>query len=94
MLAVGGLYVLPFQQRRLKATFRDGVTTLQTTLDAAITAHLEEELEISMKRIKTSIEPFTTYVRVEEGKLESQQAGLRASMDELEGISVLVKRME
>jgi hypothetical protein len=48
VLAIGGLYVLPYQQRALKRSFRENVGRLQAELDLAISAHLERELEASL----------------------------------------------
>lgn len=77
LIAVMGLYVLPYRRDKVKAELREKVNGLRTQLDTALTQQFETELEESLRRIRDAIAPYTRFVRVEREKLEKLDAELR-----------------
>lgn len=79
MVAVLGLYVLPYRRDKVKSELRERVDQLRTQLDQALTQQFETELTESLQRMRDAIAPYTRFVRVEREKLEKLDAELRTT---------------
>lgn len=79
MVAVLGLYVLPYRRDKVKSELRERIDLLRTQLDQALTQQFEAELTESLQRMRDAIAPYTRFVRVEREKLEKLDAELRTT---------------
>lgn len=79
MVAVLGLYVLPYRRDKVKSELRERVDLLRKQLDQALTQQFETELTESLQRMRDAIAPYTRFVRVEREKLEKLDAELRTT---------------
>lgn len=77
MVAVLGLYVLPYRRDKVKSELRSRIDLLRTQLEQALTQQFETELTESLQRMRDAIAPYTRFVRVEREKLEKLDAELR-----------------
>jgi small GTP-binding protein len=77
LVAVLGLYVLPYRRDKVKTELRTKVNALRAQLDNALTQQFENELNQSLHRIREAIAPYTRFVRIEREKLEKFDAELR-----------------
>lgn len=79
MVAVLGLYVLPYRRDKVKSELRERIDLLRQQLDQALTKQFETELTESLQRMRDAIAPYTRFVRVEREKLEKLDAELRTT---------------
>ena len=76
VVAVLGMYVLPYRRGKVKTELRTKVNLLRDQLDSAITNQFEQELTESLQRMRDAISPYTRFVRVEREKLDKLDAEL------------------
>jgi len=76
MVALGGLYVLPYKRSRLKTQMRERIATMQKELHSVNKKHFEKELENSVRKITSSINPYGRFVRTEHNKLDEIEKNL------------------
>lgn len=93
VLAVTGLYVLPYRRSRIKAELREKINDLREQLNDVLTEQFETELADSMQRIREAIAPYTRFVRVERQKLDTLEADLDDASLELRRMQTSVDEL-
>ena len=70
--------MLPIQRYRLQTDLQRRVDELSSTLDTALRAHLEEELQRAISRSREIVAPFARLVE-REGAAHAERTGLLES---------------
>jgi small GTP-binding protein len=78
LMAVLGLFVLPYRRRHAKADLKRKISALRTGLMTALTRHFEGEAERGRQRLEATIAPYTRFVRSESDRLEGEKNTLVA----------------
>ena len=86
LLAATGLGLLPVQRYRLQREFGAKVDVLATTLDRAVTSHLEAELVTASGRASQLITPFSTLVKSAHTAHEEQLGALTKAREALDAL--------
>merc|ERR1712150_430192 len=93
-LALGGLYLLPLQRRRMKTQLRGRVHEIRQDLETGISTHLNHELDRVELRLKDTLEPFERNLRVHQEQIARQQSELRAVSDSFSAVQRYVDSLE
>jgi small GTP-binding protein len=93
-LAALGLYLLPYRRTQLKAQLRTNINSLRERMREALTRQFDAELEVSLRRIREAIAPYTRFVRVEREKIERLQTDLTAARQQIESIRAGIQRLD
>ncbi len=75
-LAVIGLFVIPHKRRQAKASFKEKVTELRLRLGEILRLTLKHESQLSVQRMRDKINPYTSFVRNEIQKVDSDRQKL------------------
>ncbi len=73
VLAVGGLFVIPFSRSRVKAVFKDKVEQVRANLNEVLSSQFTSESNRLLSLMKEGVAPYTRFVRSEKERLD--QAG-------------------
>jgi hypothetical protein len=76
VLAVTGLYVLPYRRSRIKAELRGKINELRSQLNVYSQSSLRRNWQRAYNVSTKAIAPYTRFVRVERQKLETLEADL------------------
>jgi len=76
VVALSGLYILPYKRNRLKIQMRERIGAMQKELHNVNKKHFEKELENSVRKINSSLNPYARFVRTEHGKLDEIERNL------------------
>jgi transposase len=91
VLATLGLLVIPNRRRHAKQELRDKVSTLRGRLARTLRGAFELELDRSLDRLRRLVEPYSRFVRTEQGRLAEARGELTALAARL---SALRQRVE
>jgi small GTP-binding protein len=80
VLATLGLLVIPTRRRHAKQELRDKVSTLRSRLSTTLRGAFELELDRSLDRLRGLVEPYSRFVRTEQGRL-TEARGELATLD-------------
>ena len=83
VLATLGLLVIPNRRRHAKQELRDKVSTLRSRLSRTLRGAFETELDWSLDRLHGLVEPYSRFVRVEQGRLAAARGQLATLVDRL-----------
>jgi small GTP-binding protein len=86
MLAVLGLFVIPFRRQKAKENFKEKMNLLRSKLLNALTTQFNNERENVIERMKEGVAPYTRFVRSERERIESAEASLSAMRQELSAL--------
>jgi small GTP-binding protein len=76
VLAVGGLYIIPNKRRQVKNQFRQRVAELREQLVGTMQRQFSGEADQMVRRLREAIEPYTRFIRSEQGRLVEVQGAL------------------
>jgi len=93
VLATLGLLVIPNRRRQAKQELRDKVTALRERLGTALRGAFGEELGRSLQRIGQHIEPYSRFVRAEQGHLLAARDQLASLGSRLDAVRERVERI-
>jgi GTP-binding protein EngB required for normal cell division len=82
-LAIGGLVIVPFKRRQLKAQTAAHVATLRTDMRRALQERCNERIEGNIADILKSLAPYRDFVLKETANIERARKSLQESDDEL-----------
>ncbi|GHO43532.1 dynamin family protein [Ktedonospora formicarum] len=71
-----GLYIIPARRKKAKQEFEIKMAALRKRLHNVMQEQFRRELHNSMQRVRDSIAPYTRFVRTEQKRVETTQAGL------------------
>ncbi len=83
LLAAIGFFVIPAKRKRGKAEMRQKIAEVRQRLGDALRTQFRREIERATERIRTSIAPYSRFVRAEGEKLETSERELMTITSEL-----------
>ena len=86
VLAIVGIFVIPYKRKQAKERFQEKMETLREKLLATLTIQFNHEAENSVTRMKDGVAPYTRFVHGEIERINktfSQLKGLRQRISEL-----------
>ncbi len=86
VLAVIGIFVIPYRRRQAKDNFREKMETLRQNLMTALTTQFTQEAENGITRMKEGVAPYTRFVHGETERVDRSlrlMDGLRKHIAEL-----------
>ncbi len=83
LLATIGFFVIPAKRKRGKAEMRQKIAEVRQRLGDALRTQFRREIERATERIRTSIAPYSRFVRAEGEKLETSERELMTITSEL-----------
>jgi small GTP-binding protein len=90
-IAVLGLFVIPARRRMARSEMHTKVAELRTKLIGSLRTQFQNEIERSLNKIQTAINPYTRFVRAERGKLEQMGSELGEIKDNLDRLRARVE---
>jgi len=90
-LAVGGLAVLPYKRRAMKAALQEKLDHLRVTLKRTLKDHFERELENSIKNLQSSIDPYARFVKAESARLAEAEQKFQNTLKQLQDLRVKIE---
>jgi small GTP-binding protein len=91
MLAIGGLFVIPFSRGRVKKVFRDKVEQVRVNLLEVLSAQFNSESNHLLSQLKDGVAPYTRFVHSEKTRLDESERVLRDSVAQ---VRVLQSRVD
>ena len=76
LLAIVGLFVIPYKRQQAKDTFSQKMEELRANLLSTLTTQFRNESENSLGRLKEGVGPYTRFVRAERERVEKTQTKL------------------
>ncbi len=86
VLAIVGLFVIPYKRKQAKEHFKEKMETLRQNLSTALTTQFNQEAEYGITRMKEGVAPYTRFVHGETERVDKamrQLDGLRRRISEL-----------
>jgi small GTP-binding protein len=86
VLAIVGLFVIPYKRKQAKARFKEKTEALRSKLSNALTTQFSHEAENDVTRMKEGVAPYTRFVHGELERIDRavrQLEGLRQRISEL-----------
>ena len=92
-LAVLGLFVIPYKRKQAKEAFRDKIAELSENLMKTLSATFNRESDSAIQRLESNITPYTSYVKNEQSRLQSDQETLNKLQVQLEDLSLTIPKL-
>jgi len=86
VMAAIGFFVIPAKRKRGKEEMRKKIAEVRERLSDALRTQFKKEIDRSTERIRTSIAPYSRFVRAEGEKLEGIENELTSVTSELESL--------
>ncbi len=86
LIAVVGLFVIPYKRKQAKDEFTTKMVALRRTLLDSLTTQFQHEAENAVTRLKEGVAPYTRFVRAERERVDKTQTvleGLRQKISAL-----------
>jgi small GTP-binding protein len=93
VLAVLGLFVIPYKRRQAKERFQEKMRTLRQKLLSALSAQFNYEAENDVTRMKENSAPYTRFVRSELERTEKTLGQLKALDQRISALRARVESM-
>ena len=77
VMAILGLFVIPFKRKQAKEDFQLKMTALRIKLLDALTKQFMHEAEAALMRLKNGITPYTRFIVAENERIETSQVTLQ-----------------
>ncbi|MBL8056313.1 MAG: dynamin family protein [Anaerolineales bacterium] len=76
LIAIVGLFVIPYKRRQAKEQFSAKMEELRGKLQSALTNQFRNESENAIDRLREGVGPYTRFVRAERERVEKTQTAL------------------
>lgn len=86
VVAVLGLFVIPYKRQQAKEKFKAKILDLRTRLGKVLRAQFNSEADRTITRMKEGVAPYTRFVTGEKDRIAATEAKLAAARKGLEGI--------
>ena len=83
LIAAIGFFVIPAKRKKGKEQMREKIAEVRQRLGDALRSQFKKEIARATERIRTSIAPYSRFVRAEQAKLESTAEELAAVASDL-----------
>ncbi len=92
-LAVLGLFVIPYKRKQAKEAFRDKMVELRENLMKTLSATFGRESDSATQRLESNIAPYTSYVKSEQSRLQTDKEMLDKLQAQLEDLSLSIPKL-
>ena len=92
VLAAIGFFVIPAKRKKGKEEMREKIMEVRQRLGEALRAQFKKEIVRATERIRTSIAPYSRFVRAEAEKLESTSKEIEAVFLDLTSLRGRIER--
>ena len=93
VLAVVGLFVIPYKRKQAKDRFTEKMETLQDKLLRALEMQFSHEAETAVTRVKEGVAPYARFVRGEGERVEKTQSQLESLLKRISTFKARVQAM-
>ncbi|EGG23011.1 hypothetical protein DFA_05141 [Cavenderia fasciculata] len=93
-LALGGLALLPIKKNSLKKSVHSKIADLRFNLSNVMRVHFEAELESGIQKMKDGISPFSSYVNIENKRLNLSQSKVKDYSETIQSIRHDIDRLK
>jgi len=93
VLAVVGLFVIPYKRKQAKERFTEKMETLQDKLLRALETQFSHEAETAVTRVKEGVAPYARFVRGEGERVEEVQSQLESLHKRVSAFKARVQAM-
>jgi small GTP-binding protein len=93
ILAVGGLFVIPFSRSRVKAVFKDRVEQVRANLNELLSSQFTSESNRLLNLMKEGVAPYTRFVRSEKERLDQSERVIEDSIGNLRALQARVEQV-
>eukprot|EP00455_Lapot_gusevi_P005350 TRINITY_DN12284_c0_g1_i3.p1 TRINITY_DN12284_c0_g1~~TRINITY_DN12284_c0_g1_i3.p1 ORF type:complete len:355 (-),score=80.50 TRINITY_DN12284_c0_g1_i3:100-1164(-) len=91
LMAVAGLYVLPYQRSRIQKQLKHQVHALRKQVDEALNRHLDRELDATVQHINDSLGPYSRYIRGQEARLKELSTNLNNLQSQFQNLRTSIR---
>lgn len=78
LIAIVGLFVIPYKRQQAKDKFSEKMEALRQKLLSALTAQFRNETENAVDRLREGVGPYARFVRAEQARVDQTQTQLEA----------------
>ena len=93
VLAVVGLFVIPYKRKQAKERFTEKMDTLKDKLLTALQTQFSHEAETAITRLKEGVAPYARFVRGETERVEEVQSQLESLRKRVSAFKARVQAM-
>jgi len=93
VIAIVGLFVIPYKRNQAKARYREKMESLRARLMGALTTQFNAEAENAVARMKDGVAPYTRFVRAECERVEQALTQLEELQRRVGGLKARVQGM-
>ncbi len=93
VIAIVGLFVIPYKRNQAKQNYREKMEMLRTRLMGALTTQFNAEAENAVTRMKDGVAPYTRFVRAERERVEQALTQLEELQRRVGGLKARVQAL-
>jgi len=93
VIAVLGLFIIPYKRQQAKDRFKEKIQDLRTRLGNVLRAQFNAEADRTITRIKEGVAPYVRYIRGERERLAATDAKLANARSGLQSLQERVERL-
>ncbi|HZQ05123.1 MAG TPA: dynamin family protein [Anaerolineae bacterium] len=93
VIAVLGLFIIPYKRQQAKDRFKEKIQDLRTRLGNVLRAQFNAEADRTITRIKEGVAPYVRYIRGEKERLVATDAKLVNARNGLQSLQERVERL-
>lgn len=93
VVAVLGLFVIPYKRQQAKEKFKAKILDLRTRLGKVLRAQFNSEADRTITRMKEGVAPYTRFVTGEKDRIAATEAKLASARKGLEGMYDQVEKI-
>ncbi len=93
VIAVLGLFIIPYKRQQAKDRFKEKIQDLRTRLGNVLRAQFNAEADRTITRIKEGVAPYVRYIRSERERLATTDAKLANARSGLQSLQERVERL-
>jgi small GTP-binding protein len=83
VIAIVGLFIIPYKRQQAKARFKEKIETVRQNLNRVLTAQFNAEADRTIHRLKEGVAPYVRFVRGEKERLASVEQAIGKSENRL-----------
>ena len=93
VVAVLGLFIIPYKRQQAKERFKERVQDLRARLGHVLRAQFNAEADRTITRMKEGVAPYIRFVKGEQDRLQQTETKLAGARQELESVQARVERV-
>lgn len=93
VVAVLGLFIIPYKRNQAKERFKEKIQTLRTRLGTVLRAQLNSEADRTITRMKEGVAPYVRFIKGEKDRIAQTDAKLASARKQLQAIQENVEKL-